>query len=157
MLLLIARHKVDTAHVFLYDLANSCDEARHVAPADPAAALGIEDGGKFFRHKRYVATSPENSTDHPGQCHHPGVVFQVFRIDEDLERPTAPISNDVVDRHIERVVAARPFQLISIALKRWLAFEGLGHVMDCGGLDRGLWCPGPGSRPADFGLGWCWR
>ena len=50
--------------------------------------------------------------------------------------PTAAASTvlDVVDRHIKRMIAARPFEFVGRAMKDRFARQGLGKVDDVAGL-----------------------
>src|SRR5919109_911172 len=95
--------------------ADRSQQTRHIAPTHPLPTLGIEHRLQFVNHEADVTTPPEYSADHARQGHRPGIMLEVSRIDEDLERAAAAVVFDVVDRDVDGVVAAGPLELVGEA------------------------------------------
>ena len=99
-------------HVALEDLADRGNERRHIAAIGPLAATRIEHLLQLVCYKRHIPAAPQDGADHAGECDDPRIVFEVLRVDEDLERAPYPAGLDIVDRDIECVLAIRPAQLV---------------------------------------------
>src|SRR5262245_42279180 len=82
------RQEAGADRVGLDHPADGSQQARHVAPAHPLAALRIEYGLELLDHEGDVSAAPEDGADHAGERHRPGVVLEVLGVDEDLERPS---------------------------------------------------------------------
>ena len=98
------------------------------------AAARIEHRLQLLDHEGNIAGAPEHGADHAGQSHGPGIVFHVLGVDENFEGAFAAILDDVVDGHIDGVLAFRPFQLVGVAFESLGPFQGLGHIDHAAGL-----------------------
>src|SRR6516225_11795245 len=92
-------------HMALEDLADRGHQRRHIAALGPLAATWIEHLLQLVGDKGYIPAAPEDGADHAGECDDPRIVFEVLRVDEDLERAPYPAGLDIVDRDIECVLA----------------------------------------------------
>src|SRR5438128_1882429 len=99
-------------HVALEDLADRGNQRRHIAAVGPLSAARIEYLLQLVCYKRHIAAAPEDGADHAGQRHDPRVMLEVLRVYEYLERAPYPVGLDIVDGHIECVLAVRPAQLV---------------------------------------------
>ncbi len=57
-------------------------------------------------------------------------MLDVLGIDENLERPAAPVLNDVVQGDVDGVIALRPFQLVGLAGQDTGPVQRLGDIDD---------------------------
>src|SRR3954453_14521152 len=113
--------------MLLDDIADRGQQTWDVASLHPAPAFRIEYRLEFLGDERNVPTASEYGTDHSRQGDRPGVVLEVLRVDEDLERPPPPVAHDVVDRDVECMRACWPLDLVGDALERRVAFKRLRH------------------------------
>ena len=125
-----AAHEPDVDQMALDHLADRGQQRGHVAPAHPLAAARIEHRLQLLDHEGDIAAAPEHGADHARQRHRPGVMLHVLRVDEDLERPPAPVLLDVVDGDVEGVVEIGPAHLVGVAGQLAGTVERLGHVDD---------------------------
>ena len=104
--------KSDMREMLFNNIADGRKKARHVFAVHPRPASRIENRLQFPDDEGYVAPPAENRADHAGQSHGPGIVLQIFRVYENLERAALIQIKRVVDRHIDGVIGARPFELV---------------------------------------------
>src|SRR5579872_644362 len=116
--------------VTLDHAADRRQQGGHIATFHPLPAARIEYRLQLLDHERDIATAAKHGRDHAGQRHGPGVVLHVLGIDEDLERPTAAVLDDVVDRDVDRMVTTRPFDLVGLARQIVRPVKRLGNVND---------------------------
>ena len=106
------RQKTDLDQVAFDHAADRRQQRGHIAALHPLAAARVEHGLELLDHEGDVAAAAEHRRDHAGERHGPGVMLHVLGVDEDLERPATAILHHVVDGDVDRVVAARPFDLV---------------------------------------------
>ena len=97
------------------DVADGGHQRADIAAVAPLAAPRVEHLFQLFRYERDLPATPEHGADHPRQRHDPGIVLEVLRVNEDLERPGDAVLLDVVDRDVHSVFAVRPAQLVGRA------------------------------------------
>ena len=116
-------------------VADRRQQRGHIAPSHPLTAPGIEHRLQLVDHERHIAAAPEHRRDHARQRHRPGEVLDIFRVDENLERPhPALIVDDVVERDIQRMIAVRPAHLVGLARQFARPVERPRHVDDGTGI-----------------------
>src|SRR5260221_8240647 len=75
------RNEADIDHMALDNFADRRQQRGYIATADPGAAARIKHRLQFLDHKRDIATTPEDGTDHACQADGPGVMLHVLRVD----------------------------------------------------------------------------
>src|SRR5579883_838996 len=109
--------------MLLDNFAERGKQAWHIFAADPGSASWIEDRFQLLYHEGNVPAPPENRADHAGKSDRPGVMFEIFGVDENLKWP-APVSLDrVVDSDVDSVIGAGPFELVGKAGKHRVACQ----------------------------------
>ncbi len=112
------------------DLANGRQETGHVASLHPLPAARIEHSFELFHNKGDIAATPEDGRDHARQCHSPGIVLEILRVDEDFERAAAAVLDNIIQGHIDGVVRIWPFELVCETRQRLRSLQRFGHVDD---------------------------
>jgi len=79
-----------------------------------------------FRHERYLATAAENGADHARQNHHPSMVLEALRVNEDLDGRTMP--SCLISLRVTYIACSLSGQRIGTA--RQTMCGGLQWVMD---------------------------
>ena len=130
----------DRNQVFLDDVTQFGDDRRHKFPAGlPVAAARIEYGLELIDEKSHVAAFAKHGRDDPRQSHDPLVVVEVFRIDENFERPPLLelgtfVQDDVVDRDVHRMIRHRCLDLVGGADQHFRPLQLFVHANDFGAI-----------------------
>ena len=122
------------------DVAELGNDRRHeLTTRLPIATARIEDSLEFVDQERHVTALAEDRRDDARQCDDPLIVIEILRIDENLERPAllelgAFVQDDVVDRHVHRMIGDRCLDLIRRADEHLRALQLLVHADDIGAI-----------------------
>src|ERR1700756_5189625 len=128
------------------ELPRCGDQRRRIAAIGPLAATRIEYLLQLVGYKGHIPAAPEDGADHAGECHDPRIMLEVLRVDEDLEWAQNPVGLDIVDGHIECVLAVRPAQLVGGASELLRTDEQAHRRLD------GCWARCRGLDPVGFEL-----